>query len=166
MRYAVIDLETTGFNPREDRVVEMACVLVEDGHVGRSWSTLVDPQRSIPPHATRVHGICDADVAGAPPFMRAQRALHGLCAGATVVAHNARFDLSFLPLLERLPSLCTVQLARRCFPNAPNHKCQTLREYLQIDLPGVQAHRALGDALVTAAILVRCLQRYDRAISA
>ena len=166
MRYAVIDLETTGFSAAADRVVEMACVIIQDGRIGESWSTLVDPQRPIPPHATRVHGITDADVASAPSFAIAQRALRRMCRGATVVAHNARFDLSFLPALHTWPSLCTVALARRCFPGAPNYRNQTLREYLEIQIEDAVAHRALGDAMVTAHILLRCLSRYGTAMSA
>jgi DNA polymerase III subunit epsilon len=194
MRYAIIDLETTGFSPISDRVVEAACVLVQDGAIVRTWSSLVNPERPIPDYASRVHGITDADVAGAPPFERVQRVLYSLCEGATVVAHNASFDLGFLPLLAPLPSLCTLQLARRRFPNAPNHKNQTLRAYLHVDdllrsllchadhrchaelveaqpveahpvearsiePRALQPHRALGDALVTAGILLRCLQQ-------
>lgn len=161
MRYAVIDLETTGFSPTSDAVVEMACVLVEQRRIIGTWSTLVNPRRPIPEHATRVHGITDADVAFAPPFELAERMLRRQCRGATVVAHNASFDLGFLPRLQPLPSLCTVRLARRAFPNAPNYRNQTLREYLQLNrdpmLAGSSAHRALGDAMVTAALLVRCL---------
>lgn len=170
MRYAVIDVETTGFSPADDRVVEAACVIVQDGSIVRTWSSLVNPGRPIPPHATRVHGIGDADVAGAPPFETVERQLWGMCAGATIAAHNAAFDLSFLPALAPLPSVCTLQLARRWFPNAPNHKNQTLREYLRIDqdprFAELPAHRALADALVTAAILIRCLERYQPARSA
>jgi len=131
MRYAVVDVETTGFNPREDRVVEMACVVLEGREIVRTWSTLVNPERSIPDYATRVHGITDEHVARAPSFEIAQRMLWRLCFGATVVAHNANFDLSFLPAIAHLPSLCTLRLARHCFPDAPNHKNQTLREYLE-----------------------------------
>jgi DNA polymerase III epsilon subunit-like protein len=133
MRYAVIDLETTGFSPATDRVVEAACVLIEDRAIVRTWSSLVNPGRPIPEYATRIHGIRDADVANAPPFERVQRELFTLCIGATVVAHNAAFDLGFLPMLAPLPLLCTVKLARLRFPNAPNHKNQTLRTYLEID---------------------------------
>jgi DNA polymerase III epsilon subunit family exonuclease len=165
MRYAVIDVETTGFSPISDCVVEAACVLVHDRRIVRTWSSLVKPARPIPDYATRVHGITDADVAGAPPFERVQDELRALCEGAIVVAHNAKFDLSFLPLLAPLRHACTLQLARRCFPNAPNHKNQTLRAYLQIDdllkahaYPhALTAHRALDDALVTAGILLCCL---------
>jgi DNA polymerase III epsilon subunit family exonuclease len=162
MRYAVIDLETTGFSAVNDRVVEMACVLVRDRIIVDRWSTLVNPERRIPEHATRVHGITDEDVANAPSFELAQRQLYRRCRGATVVAHNAAFDLAFLPALHRLPSLCTVRLARRAFPDAPNYKNQTLRAYLELDrdpaLAAFSAHRALGDAMVTANILLRCLK--------
>ena len=175
MRYAVVDVETTGFSPRDDRVVEMACVVLENRTITQSWSTLVNPARPIPYYATRVHGITDDDVANAPAFEIAQRQLRRLCVGATVVAHNASFDLGFLPALAHLPSLCTLRLARHCFPEAPNHKNQTLRHYLGVDedlrchpelVEGLQpegwmAHRALGDALVTAVILLRCLDRFE-----
>jgi DNA polymerase III epsilon subunit family exonuclease len=162
MRYAVIDIETTGFSAISDRVVEAACVLVEDRAIVRTWTSLVNPGRPIPEYATRVHGITDADVRNAPPFERVQRELFALCHGATVVAHNASFDLSFLPLLAPLPSLCTLRLARLRFPHAPNHRNQTLREYLRVDellheYGPLPAHRALADALVTAGILLRCL---------
>lgn len=164
MRYAVVDVETTGFSPVHDRVVEIACVTVEDLRIVDTWSTLVHPGRPIPAYATRVHGITDADVASAPSYDFAVRRLRRRCRGATVAAHNAAFDRSFLPELDRLPWVCTLQLARRWFPDAPNHKNQTLRAYLGIDhderFTGLTAHRALGDALVTAAILIRCLQRY------
>lgn len=162
MRYAVIDLETTGFSAAHDGVVEMACVLIQERVIVDTWSTLVNPGRPIPSHATRVHGITDRDVAHAPSFELAQRRLHRMCRGSTVVAHNASFDLAFLPALHRLPSLCTVRLARRAFPDAPNFKNQTLRAYLNLDrdpqLAAFQAHRALGDAMVTAHILLRCLK--------
>lgn len=166
MRYAVIDVETTGFSHATDRIVEAACVLVDGGSIIRTWSSLVNPRRPIPDYATRVHGITDMQVARAPSFERVQRELRALCEGAVVTAHNASFDLGFLPLLAPFPSLCTLALARRRFPNAPNHKNQTLRAYLQIDdllrplvrnVEALPPHRALADALVTAGILLRCL---------
>jgi len=160
-RYAVVDVETTGFSPSADRVVEVACVVIQNGRVVERWSSLVDPCRPIPWRATDVHGITDADVAGAPTYAQIEGELFALCDGATVVAHNAAFDLSFLTALRARPVLCTLALARRAFPHAPDHKNQTLRAYLGIDAdPAVRslgAHRALADAEVTAAILVRCL---------
>ena len=161
-RYAVIDVETTGFDPRVDRVVEMACEIVEGDAILETWSTLVDPERPIPAYATRVHGITDRDVAGAPNFAFAQWHLGERCWGATVVAHNASFDLGFLPRLRVHPVVCTLELARRVFPDAPNFKNQTLRAYLEIEIEregGLVAHRALDDALVTAHVLIRCHER-------
>jgi len=118
--------------------------------------------RPIPFYATRVHGIVDRDVAGAPSFAFAQWYLAERCWGATVVAHNASFDLGFLPRLRVHASLCTLALARRAFPGAPNFKNQTLRTFLDIRVDragGLVAHRALDDALVTAHVLVRCFER-------
>jgi len=165
MRYAVVDVETTGFSPAADCVVEAACVLVENGAIIATWSSLVNPGRPIPPQATAVHGICDGDVAGAPPFTTVAETLSFLCAGATIVAHNASFDLAFLPMLAQRPYVCTVRLARRFFPAAPNYKNQTLRAYLGVDADlgfrRLEAHRALGDALVTAAIFLRCMEKLE-----
>lgn len=162
-RYAVIDVETTGFDPRSDRIVEIGCAIVDGARVVATWSTLVDPQRPIPPRVTRVHGIADAHVAGAPLFDVAVGQLAGWCERAIPVAHNAAFDRGFLPTLHDRAWLCTVALARRAFPQAPNHRNQTLRRYLGIELAGAHgplvAHRALDDALVTAQILIRCLER-------
>ena len=158
----VVDVETTGFDPRVDRVVEMAAVTVIDERIVDTWSTLVDPERPIPFYATRVHGISDDDIAGAPTFAFAQWHLAERCWGATVVAHNASFDLGFLPRLRVHRSLCTLALARQAFPEAPNFKNQTLRSYLGIRVDragGLVAHRALDDALVTAHVLVRCFER-------
>lgn len=161
-RFAVIDVETTGFDPRVDRVVEMACVIVDGGIVSQTWSTLVDPEVPIPSYATRVHGISDRDVVGAPNFAFAQWHLAERCWGATVAAHNAAFDLGFLPRLRDHPVVCTLALARHTFPDAPNFKNQTLRTYLGIEIAragGLVAHRALDDALVTAHVLIRCFER-------
>ena len=162
-RYAVVDVETTGFSPTTDRVVEVACVVVQSGRIETRWSTLVNPKRAIPMRATAVHGITNVDVADAPTLRSLKRQLLALCEGATVVAHNAQFDLSFLTALQGHPRLCTLALARRVFPHAPNHKNQTLRSYLGIDrdplLRNLEAHRALADAQVTAAILQRCLAK-------
>jgi DNA polymerase-3 subunit epsilon len=166
-RYAIVDVETTGFSPRDDRVVEVACVVV-DGLFREvaSFASLVDPGRPIPHYATRVHGICDRDVAGAPPLDALVPQLRDLTAGATVVAHNASFDRRFLDFLEDREWLCTLRLARRAFPNAPAYGNQFLRSYLGIDDPrlrGQAAHRAYADVLVTAGVLRACLLKLPEA---
>jgi DNA polymerase III epsilon subunit family exonuclease len=164
-RYAVVDVETTGFSPVNDRIVEVACVCVDGDRIVDRWATLVDPQTPIPARATEIHGITDAMVAGAPTIDRALGNLRRLCAARTFVAHSARFDLSFLQSLRSPRAICTLRLARALFPDAPNHKNQTLRKVLEIDRivgEDLTAHRALGDALVTAHVLIACRSRFSR----
>jgi len=162
--FAVIDVETTGFDPCRDRVVEVACVRMRRGVVELRYETLVDPGRPIPVHATRVHGICNADVFGAPSLATVEPFLRAFTADAVVVAHNARFDVSFLPCVADRPVICTLRLARRLI-DAPSYRNQALRRWLRLDAgPGAEAaHRAGADALVTAALLRELLRRYASA---
>ncbi len=158
-RFAVIDVETTGLVPQRDRVVEIACVLVDAGRIGDRWSTLVNPGIPIPQRATQIHGIDDDAVAHAPSLANTLDTLMRRTDGRIVAAHNAGFDLSFLPELAPPRAICTMRLARIVAPDAPNHKNQTLRAYFNIDRyldADAVAHRALGDALVTAHVLLAC----------
>ncbi|MGZ5154093.1 MAG: 3'-5' exonuclease [Burkholderiales bacterium] len=161
-RYAVVDVETTGLSIYRDRVVEIGCVLVDGGAIADQWSTLVDPGIPIPGRASAIHGITDADVDGAPDFDDALAMLRRKVGRRTIAAHNATFDLAFLAPLRPERAICTMRLARVVAPEAPNHKNQTLREFFGIDdvLPKyTQAHSALGDALVTAHVLIACRKR-------
>lgn len=162
-RYCLIDVETTGFNPMRDRIVEIACAVIEGECVTERWSTLVRPGISIPPYATAVHGITNRMVAGAPRLSRALKRARRFCRGRIVATHNARFDLSFVGTRLCPQALCTLRLSRALFPDAPNHKNQTLRYYLGIDALAEEpltAHRALGDALVSAHVLIACRRRF------
>lgn len=164
-RYAVVDVETTGFSPANDRVVEVACVCVDGDRIVDRWATLVDPGIPIPPRTTAIHGITDAMVRGAPAIERALAQLRRHSATRTFVAHYAGFDLAFLRPLLTPRAICTMRLARALFPEAPNHKNQTLRAVLEIDRlldEKVGAHRALDDALVTAHVLMACRSRFSR----
>jgi DNA polymerase III epsilon subunit family exonuclease len=163
-RYCVIDVETTGFSPTRDRIVEVACALVDGGRVVGRWATLVNPGMPIPAVATSVHGITDDMVEDAPSIVLALRHVRRLCRGRTVAAHCANFDLSFVGPTVASRGLCTMRLARALFPEAPNHKNQTLRRFLGIDRvagEAFEAHRALSDALVSAHVLIACRQRFN-----
>jgi DNA polymerase III epsilon subunit-like protein len=104
-------------------------------------------------------------VEGAPVIRSILRDLRRYSKGRVVVAHSARFDAAFLGRSCVESAICTVLLARALVPEAPNHKNQTLRKYLQIDRIAreqVRAHRALADAIVTAHILIewrRCFRK-------
>ena len=115
-----LDTETTGMSPAlGHRLVEVARVAIVNGALGDEWSSLVDPGRPIPADATRVHGISDDMVAGAPKAAEAGRLLRAACADLPLVFHNASFDLPFLLQLFRdagAPTLlnpCVHRQARR-----------------------------------------------------
>lgn len=164
--FVVIDTETTGLNPDHDRVVEIAAVRYRDGYPFERLETFVDPGIPIPPEASAIHGITDATVRTAPYLAEVDERLREFVGDALVVAHNAPFDRAFLPLLGG-DWACSYRFARHLWPDAPSHKNQLLRYWLDIDVPELQgfgAHRATGDALVTGAIFQRAITTYlDRA---
>ncbi len=165
-RYAFVDVETTGFSPATCAVVEVACLIVERGVLVETFESLVNPQQLIPPYATAVHGITDMDVAGQPTLEAVAPYVESMCANAIVVAHNAAFDLGFLPFLKKFRSVCSYRLAARVVPEAPNHRNQTLGAFFNVTDPLLEsrrAHRALADAVVTRHVFFACLSRYLRA---
>ena len=164
----VIDIESTGLDPRLDRICEVGTVDVHfeyavDGKVagigrGDVWSSLVDPERPISCEASGVHDITDEMVVGKPKI---GALLDRLQAGPpdAYCAHNARFDMQFFKPAN-VPWLCTWKLALWLWPEAPSHKLSALRYWLKLKLappPGVaqRAHGALWDAYVCAAVLRR-----------
>lgn len=162
--YVVVDLETTGLNPRgSDRIVEIGAVRVDDtGRLLGEWSTLVNPLRDVGP--VSIHGIAAKDVLGAPTFADLAPLLLEEFAGQTVVAHNARFDLNFLTIeLARagvdLPAplcgLCTMEWARTFLPRVPR-RLESCCRAAGVTLDG--AHTALGDARATAELLAFYVQ--------
>ena len=157
--FAVIDLETTGLNPyRHDRIVEIAALLVSnDGSVVREFTSIVNPERDVGP--THVHGLSAADVLQAPLFSEvATPLLELLRPSVALVAHNARFDLSFLNLEFRrlgveLPQ-CEVVDTMRLSGGGALAACCGSRG---IEIEG-KAHSAAHDALATARLLFALLQ--------
>ena len=162
--FSVLDVETTGFSPQRDRIVEIAVVRLEAGTVIGRWSSLVNPGIPIPWPAQATHGISDEAVQRAPRLLDVLPTVARLVQRSTIVAHNAAFDSSFLPELRR-PWMCTLEMARRAFPNAPNHRLGTLISYLGIDrqLRDLRLHRAGADAEATALLLLACLEELPAA---
>ena len=161
--FCVLDVETTGFSPRlGDRVVEIAMVRMRgDGTVVSEWSTLIDPGRDV--GATHVHGITATDVVGAPGFAEVVGDILYLMSDAVLVAHNFRFDRSFLNAefsraglnLPEFPALCTLSLGSLVQPGGASRRLGACCERLGINLPS--AHDALADARATAKILASYL---------
>jgi DNA polymerase III epsilon subunit family exonuclease len=152
----VLDVETTGTDPKLGDLVEIAAVKVKGGSVTDRWSTLVNPGRPIVGH--QMHGLTDADVKDAPSPAEAVGKALDFIGDALVVGHNVGFDLGFLE--EALPAarfepgryLDTLTLAREGYPEVGAYKLDTLSAFFGVDLS--QNHRALPDAEATAALLL------------
>jgi len=148
---AFVDIETTGGSHFKSRVLEVGVVRVENGRVAAKYQTLLHPDEEIPTFITGLTGITDDDVAGAPRFAQIADDLAEVLDGAVFVAHNVRFDYSFLKMeFERLgasfhpPLLCTVRLSRWLFPQYRTHKLADLIERHGLLAPA--RHRAYDDA--------------------
>ena len=160
-RIVVIDFETTGLSARTgDRASEVAAVEIIDGQVGRHFASLMNPGVHVPSFITGLTGITNAMVRSAPDSMAVMRGLAQFVEDAPLVAHNAAFDAGFYGHEMRMqgidrenPFLCSLRVARRIYPRAPNHKLSTLADYVDIPMQGT-FHRALADADLTARIFV------------
>jgi DNA polymerase III epsilon subunit-like protein len=158
---SVIDFETTGLTPGPDRVVEVSVVRMEPGRDPEvAFDTLVDPQR--PMGATFVHGITDADVAGAPAFGEIAGDLVRALSGSVVTAYNAYFDMRFLAyelscsgLDCRPPYFCLMYLRPML---AMGERCSLGRALSRHGIPNIHAHTAAGDSLASALLMEQCLE--------
>ena len=111
-RFIVLDTETTGLDPNEDKVVDISLVEVSrEKGIQPIFDTLIDPQRNIPPVASAVHHITSRDVVGKPRFEEVWPTILEYVQDAVIVAHNAKFDRSMIPETNR-PWICTLRLAR------------------------------------------------------
>jgi DNA polymerase III subunit epsilon len=163
-KYAIIDVETTGGQSGgADRITEIAIVIHNGVHIVEQYSTLLNPERSIPPGITALTGISDAMVRTAPKFYEVAKKIVELTEGAIFVAHNVAFDYGFVQNeFRRLgfhfqrKRLCTVRLSRKLLPGKPSYSLGRLTASLGISLQG--AHRALNDTLATTKLFELLLQ--------
>lgn len=162
---AVVDIETSGLSPDRCRIVEIAILRLSPGGAPAWLDTLVDPQGPVGP--TDIHGIRAEDVRGAPRFADLCPAIAALLDGAWVVAHNARFEDSFLAAevaraggAWAAPHVCTMRLARRVDPTRRGPGASTLGTLARdFGVTNPAAHRAAGDVLATAGVLAALLDR-------
>jgi DNA polymerase-3 subunit epsilon len=165
LSYAVVDVETTGMRAGGgDRITEIAAVIVRDGTVVERFETLVNPERPIPPMITALTDISWSMVKDAPRFRDICDDVLRLLEGRVFVAHNAEFDWRFLTAEvaratgRRLDGqrLCTVRLARRLLPHLRSRRLDAVAYHYGIEIPA--RHRAGGDAVATAHVLLRLLR--------
>jgi len=165
VRFVVVDLETTGEAPDAVGITEIGAVSVEDGRLGATFASLVNPRRPIPPFVSRLTGITDAMAAAAPPLAEVLPRFLAFAGDGVLVAHNAAFDASHLAaahlrLLGRpfaRPTVCTLRLARRLLPELRRRSLDAVAAALGLDSAG--RHRALPDARIAAEALCVFLER-------
>ncbi len=162
--YVVVDVETTGGAGEQHRITEIAAVKVCGNEVIDSYQTLVNPQRPIPAGITRLTGISDAMVAGAPVFADIAGEFAEFMGNAIFVAHNVNFDYGFVSreyarLGRRFQhaKLCTCASMRRLYPGLPSYSLGALCGEFRIPLR--QHHRALCDAEAAAELLFMVNER-------
>ncbi|MCU0456863.1 MAG: 3'-5' exonuclease, partial [Bacteroidales bacterium] len=155
--YAIVDIETTGGSARLEKITEIAIYLHDGEKVTAEYSTLVNPERNIPYFITNLTGITNEMVENAPRFCEIAKDVVQLTEGRTFVAHNARFDYSFirqefksLGYNYRRNLLDTVALSRKLYPGHRSYSLGNICRDLKITITG--RHRASGDALATVKL--------------
>jgi DNA polymerase-3 subunit epsilon len=154
--FIVIDVETTGLNPNNDRIVEIALLRVNNGMVTEAYENRFNPEG--PVGKTEIHGITDADVANAPRFADKAEEIKTFIGQRALVAHNAKFDLAFLSAefarseseLPWLKSICTLEASQYYLPDLYRRKLADCCDEIGIQIDN--AHSALGDAMATAKL--------------
>ena len=162
--FVAFDTETTGFSPETERIIEIGAVKYRNGEILDSKNWLVNPGIPIP--NAQVHGITDDDVKGQPGFAETYPAFTNFVGDAVLIAHNASFDVRFMAAeirrngLEPLPNptINSLTLFRRWYPDAPSHKLGELARHLDIGV--ATEHRALDDSKTLLLILNHGLEKY------
>jgi len=166
----VVDVETTGSNLEQDRVIEVAAIKVQQGQMQRVISTLVNPGRPIPVFIQRLTGITNQMLYGAPPPEEVFPWLFSHLRRGVFVAHYASFDRGFVDQEARrlgispltLPSLCTVRLSRRLISDLQSYSLDSIAWYFGLEFGRASSprsrHRALGDAWVCARAFLSLLE--------
>lgn len=162
MNYVAFDIETTGLNPKYDKIIEIGAVRVQDGESVETFSTFVNPAKSLPARIVELTGIQDGDVASAPYIEDILDEFLAFVGDDVLLGHNILFDYSFIKkaavnqkkAFERL-GIDTLRIAKRFLGELESRQLGFLCEHYQIEL---DAHRALNDA-VAAHRLYRIMAR-------
>ncbi len=168
MPFAVVDIETTGLDRENDRIVEIGIILLSASlEIEAEWSSLIFPERSV--GATSIHGISDDDVASAPSFAEVAPKVVELLRGRRLVAHNVRFDIDVLnaefartAVARRIPyecGVCTMNQSRIYLPPGP-HSLAGIAQRTGISVSA--RHRSLADAR-TAHQLLKMFVEFESA---
>ena len=158
--FVVFDIETTGFSPVNNRIIEIGAVKVSGGEIADKFSTFVNPDVPIPFEIEKLTGINDSMVIDAPSIEEVLPEFLAFCEGAVLVAHNAEFDMSFIKenamrqnLKREFTYVDTVGIARILLPHQGKHTLDAVAKTMGVSLEN--HHRAVDDAGATAEIFVK-----------
>ncbi len=158
--FVVFDIETTGFSPVNNRIIEIGAVKVSGGEIADKFSTFVNPDVPIPFEIEKLTGINDSMVIDAPFIEEVLPEFLAFCEGAVLVAHNAEFDMSFIKenamrqnLKREFTYVDTVGIARILLPHQGKHTLDAVAKTMEVSLEN--HHRAVDDAGATAEIFVK-----------
>ncbi|WP_242206968.1 MULTISPECIES: 3'-5' exonuclease [unclassified Pseudomonas] len=165
-RIAVIDFETTGLSPNSScRATEIAVVMLENGRIVERYQSLMNAGVRVPAFIEQLTGISNAMLRTAPPAEQVMNEVNEFVGCTPLVAHNASFDQKFWDFelgrikRTRLQNFaCSLLLARRLMPAAPNHKLGTLTTFARLPHTG-QAHRAMADAEMAANLMAHLAEQ-------
>jgi DNA polymerase III subunit epsilon len=163
--YTVFDTETTGLNPSDgDEIIQIGATRIVNGKLLRQecFEQLVDPRRPIPAASIPIHGIQPEMVVGQPVIEDVLPAFHAFAQDTVLVAHNAAFDMRFLQIKEKKtgivfdhPVLDTLLLSAVVHPNQDSHRLEAIAERFNVTIIG--RHTAMGDAMVTAEVMIKLI---------
>jgi DNA polymerase-3 subunit epsilon len=146
-----VDIETTGIGARSGKIIEIAIIRVEDGQIVDEFHSLINPGQHLPDWISSLTGILDTDLEGQPDFPEIADKVAKICEGAVFIAHNVRFDYSFIKNhledsghIFKPELLCTVRLSRALYPGERSHKLESIIKRHKIKVPA--RHRAYEDA--------------------
>lgn len=162
--FSVVDVETTGLSANKNRIIEIAIVKIEKLRITDKLHYLVNPQTYIPPFITSLTGIDNDDVIDAPIFSEIVDEIISFTDNSILTAHNFTFDSSFLNTEFMLSgrefvsdeSCCTLKIARNIYQELKSKSLSSVSDFL--NLKNKNAHRALGDAEITAKVLLKMIK--------
>jgi len=163
--FVVFDTETTGFSPTKDRILECGAVKCRNGKIIEEKTWLINPEREIHYWAQQAHGITQEELTNQPTFKAFYPEFRDFIRGSVLVAHNARFDVSFMSEeikradfpIPRNRIIDSLKLFRKWFPDAKSHTLSELAAYAEIDADVF--HRALADSRYVYLILDKQLEK-------
>ena len=162
--YVCIDLETTGLNPKRDRIIEIGAVKVRDGKVVETFQQLIDPKQQLEERVEELTGIKSEELEGQPTIQEVLPALQEFLGEDVLLGHRVLFDYSFLKRTftnEKIPferkGIDTLKLARQFVTDCESKKLESLCKHYGIKQ---QAHRALSDAQATVELYQKLVKEY------